>query len=57
MLKWALIAAVVSVIAGYFGFSGVSSATATIAKVLFGIAIVVFLIFGALAIFAGQALF
>ncbi|MCY7309075.1 MAG: DUF1328 domain-containing protein [Rhodoferax sp.] len=57
MIKWAIIAAVISVITGFFGFSGASSATAGIAKVLFGIAIFVFLIFVALAIFAGKAIF
>lgn len=56
-MKWALIAAVISVIAGIFGCSGVSSATAGIAKVLFGIATAVFLMFGAPAFFAGQAIF
>ncbi len=45
MLKWALIFFVVSLVAGFLGFSGVSAATATIARVLFGIALVIFLIF------------
>ena len=35
MLKWALFFFVVSVIAGFFGFSGVAAATAGIAKILF----------------------
>jgi len=39
MLKWALIFFVISLIAGFFGFSGVSSATAGIAKILFFVAI------------------
>ena len=56
MIKWAIIAAVISVIAGFFGFSGVSAATAGIAKVLFGIAVVLFLIFVVLAILAGGAI-
>ncbi|MFB2605834.1 DUF1328 domain-containing protein, partial [Rhizobium phaseoli] len=34
---------------------GVSAATATIARVLFGIALVIFLIFLVLALMAGQA--
>lgn len=55
MLKWALIAAVVSVIAGFFGFSGVSAATAGIAKVLFGIAIFVFIVLLLMAVFVGGA--
>lgn len=35
MLHWAIIFFVISLIAGFFGFSGVSAATAGIAKVLF----------------------
>ena len=35
MLKWALIFAVISVIAGIFGFTGISEGTAEIAKILF----------------------
>ncbi|MGO8586836.1 DUF1328 domain-containing protein, partial [Rhizobium ruizarguesonis] len=35
---------VVSIIGGFFGFSGVYAANATIARVLFGIALVIFLI-------------
>ena len=44
MLKWAIIFFVISVIAGYFGFTGVASTTRTIAKVLFFIALAIFLI-------------
>ena len=44
MLKWALIFFVISLVAGYFGFTGVASTTRTIAKVLFFIAIAIFLI-------------
>ena len=50
---WALIFLVVSVIAGIFGFTGISAATAGIAKVLFFIAIAVFLIFLVLALVGG----
>jgi uncharacterized membrane protein YtjA (UPF0391 family) len=44
MLKWALIFFVISVIAGFFGFTGVASTTRSIAKVLFFIALAIFLI-------------
>src|SRR5690606_9960449 len=44
MLKWALIFLVISLISGFLGFSGISAATATIAKVLFFIALALFLI-------------
>ena len=48
MLKWALIFLITAVIAGIFGFTDVEAASATIAKWLFGIFIVLFL--GALII-------
>jgi uncharacterized membrane protein YtjA (UPF0391 family) len=35
MLHWALVFFVISLIAGFFGFSGISVATAGIAKILF----------------------
>ena len=49
MLKWALIFLAISVVAGFLGFSGISSATATIAKVLFGLALALFILFLVLA--------
>lgn len=48
MLKWAVVFLIIAVIAGVFGFTGVEAASATIAKVLFGIFLVLFV--GALAI-------
>ena len=57
MLKWALIFLVISIIAGVLGFSGVSAATGTIAKWLFAIALVIFLVFLVLGLMAGEALF
>jgi uncharacterized membrane protein YtjA (UPF0391 family) len=51
MLKWAAIFFVISLIAGVLGFTGVATRTRTIAKVLFFIALTVFviiLIFGVL---------
>lgn len=49
MLKWALIFLAISVVTGILGFSGISSATATIAKVLFGLALALFILFLVLA--------
>jgi uncharacterized membrane protein YtjA (UPF0391 family) len=57
MLTWAIIALFVSIIAGALGFTGVAQGTAKIAKILFGlfliVALVLFLLFflglGALA--------
>jgi uncharacterized membrane protein YtjA (UPF0391 family) len=57
MLKWALIFLLISVVAGILGFSGIAAGAAVIAKVLFGVALAIFLIFVVLAIMAGEALF
>lgn len=54
MLKWALIFAVVALIAGALGFGGIAGAAAGIAKLLFFVAVVGFLIFLALGVFAGR---
>ena len=57
MLKWALIFFVVSVIAGFFGFSGVAAGAATIAKWLFFIALAIFALFLVLGLVAGEVVF
>lgn len=57
MLKWALIFFVVSIIAGIFGFTGISAGAATIAKWLFFIALAIFVVFLVLGLLAGEALF
>ncbi|PZQ22365.1 MAG: DUF1328 domain-containing protein [Sphingopyxis macrogoltabida] len=52
MFKWALIFAVIALVAGLFGFGGIAGAAAGIAKILFfiGLALVVlFLVLGAAA--------
>ncbi|MEZ0169433.1 DUF1328 domain-containing protein [Microvirga sp. TS319] len=54
MLKWALIFLVVSLIAGALGFTGVASGAKTIAKILFGLFLLVFIILLLLAWSAGQ---
>jgi|GEM_PF-236089 uncharacterized membrane protein YtjA (UPF0391 family) len=43
MLKWALIFLVIALIAGIFGFTGVEEASASIARILFGIFLILFL--------------
>ncbi|MCB5174134.1 MULTISPECIES: DUF1328 domain-containing protein [Microvirga] len=57
MLKWALIFLVISLVAGALGFTGVASGARTIAKVLFGIFLVIFIIFVLLAWGAGELIF
>ena len=48
MLKWAVIFLIIAIIAGILGFTGIAEASATIARVLFGIFL--FLFIGAIAI-------
>lgn len=44
MLYWTLVFLVVALVAGLFGFGGIASASADIAKILFGIFILLFLV-------------
>jgi uncharacterized membrane protein YtjA (UPF0391 family) len=57
MLKWAIIFFVISVIAGYFGFTGVASTTRTLAKVFFFIALAIFLIVLVFGVMLGMLVF
>ena len=57
MLKWALIFFVISLIAGYFGFTGVASTTRSIAKVLFFIALAIFLVVLIFGVMLGMLVF
>lgn len=56
MLKLALFFLVISLIAGLFGFGGISTAAAGIAKILFFIAIILFVVFLVVALLAGRAI-
>lgn len=57
MLKWAIIFFLISVVAGYFGFTGVAGGARTISKVLFFIAIVIFLIVLVFGVMLGKLIF
>jgi uncharacterized membrane protein YtjA (UPF0391 family) len=57
MLKWAIIFFVISVIAGFFGFTGVASGARTVAKVLFFIALIIFLIVLVFGVMLGTLVF
>jgi uncharacterized membrane protein YtjA (UPF0391 family) len=57
MLKLALVFFVISLIAGFFGFTGVASSTRTIAKVLFFIALAIFLIILVFGVMLGMLVF
>ena len=48
LLKWALVALIVAVIAGILGFSGLAEGAATVAKVLVGIFLVIAIALGIL---------
>lgn len=57
MLKWAIIFFVISLIAGFFGFTGVASGARSVAKVLFFIALAIFLIVLVFGVFLGTLVF
>jgi uncharacterized membrane protein YtjA (UPF0391 family) len=57
LLWWAVIALVVSLIAGGLGFSGVASGAASIAKILFGIFLVIAVLLFIMVIFGLSAIF
>ena len=57
MLKWALIFFVISLVSGYFGFAGVASTTRTISKVLFFVALAIFLIVLIFGVMLGMLVF
>jgi len=57
MLKLALFFFIVSIIAGVFGFTGISVAAAGIAKVLFFVFLIAFVVLPVLGLVVGSAIF
>jgi uncharacterized membrane protein YtjA (UPF0391 family) len=57
MLKWAIIALVISFIAGAVGFTGIASAAATVAKILFGVFLVTAVVMLIAAFALGELVF
>lgn len=57
MLKWAAIFFVVSLIAGFFGFTNVAADARGIAKILFFIALTIFLVVLVFGVFLGVLVF
>jgi uncharacterized membrane protein YtjA (UPF0391 family) len=57
MLKWALIFFLISVVAGFFGFTNVAAGAKGIAKVLFFIALTIFLIVLVFGVILGVLVF
>ena len=57
MLKLALFFFIISIIAGVFGFTGISAAATGIAKILFFIFIIAFVVLLIFGLVVGSALF
>ena len=54
MIKWAIIFAIISIIAGLFGFTGIAADSAAVAKVLFFVALAIFLVLLVIGLFVGK---
>ena len=50
LLQWALIAFVIAILAGLFGFTGVAHGAASVGRVLFGLFVIVAAVFLVLAL-------
>ena len=57
MIKWAIIFFIISLVAGLFGFTGVAAGSRTIAKVLFFVALLIFLIVLVFGVLLGMLVF
>lgn len=57
MLKWAIIFFVISLIAGFFGFTNAAAGARSIAKILFFVAITLFLIVLVFGVLLGVLVF
>lgn len=57
MLKWAIIFFLISVVAAFFGFTNVAAGAQSIARLLFFLFVVLFLIVLVFGVIAGQTLF
>ena len=56
MLKWAFIFLAIAIIAGALGFTGIAGAAPGIAKLLFFVALAVFLVIGGMVLFTAGKL-
>jgi len=57
MVKWAIIFFLISLVAGFFGFTNVADSTRGVAKVLFSVALVVFLVVLIFGVMLGTLVF
>jgi uncharacterized membrane protein YtjA (UPF0391 family) len=55
MLYWAVVFLVVAIVAGVLGFGGIASTSAGIARVLFGLILILFLITAVVQLLGGHA--
>jgi uncharacterized membrane protein YtjA (UPF0391 family) len=56
MLRWAVIFLIIALVAAVFGFTDIAAASADIAKILFGIFLVLFLAAVFIGVLAGRRL-
>jgi uncharacterized membrane protein YtjA (UPF0391 family) len=56
MIKWAIVFAIISIVAGIFGFAGISADSAAVAKMLFFIALAIFVVFLIAGLVVGKKL-
>ena len=56
MIKWALIFALISMVAGIFGFSGIAADSAAVARILFYLALAIFVVLLLLGVVVGKKL-
>ena len=57
MLKWAIIFFIISLVAGFFGFTNIAAGSRAIAKVLFFIALAIFLVILIFGVMLGVLVF
>jgi len=57
MLTWAIIFFLISIVAAVFGFTGIAVGAQAIARVLFGLFLILFLIVLIFGVLAGRTLF
>jgi uncharacterized membrane protein YtjA (UPF0391 family) len=57
LLKWALICFVISLLAGGLGFTGIASGAASLARILFGLFLLIAIVIVVIAFAVGQAVF
>jgi uncharacterized membrane protein YtjA (UPF0391 family) len=55
MLYWTLVFLVVALVAGFLGFGGVAATSAGIARTLFGVFLILFLLSAVIQVFGGHA--